>query len=190
MNKFNYDRLQNSSPSSFEEEQIHRQLYPTTKRGVLSKINIVLAAALVFSVAANGFLSRKIYLHGSISPLSRSPYGTFKSFRKLSLITVVAGLLNNLDVPFEWNTKFSGENYTEVNKLWYEDQQGDEGIIALDNSYAEEVGLPASQPFSWDAKTKSIYIVNGHHNLHCLVRISTSLEMLCKLPNLLTLLLA
>jgi hypothetical protein len=34
------------------------------------------------------------------------------------------------------------------------------------------LGLPESQPFPWDPKEKSIYITNGHHNLHCIVRAS------------------
>jgi hypothetical protein len=71
-----------------------------------------------------------------------------------------------------------------VNKLWYEDEQGDKGIIALDNVYAKEVGLPASQPFPWDAEHKSIYITNGHHNLHCLVRTLPLLSCALLAPNL------
>jgi hypothetical protein len=77
--------------------------------------------------------------------------------------------VNDLDVPFAWDTPFSYGDYADVNKLWYEDEQSDKGIISLDNDYAEALGLPESQPFAWDSKKKSIYITNGHHNLHCLV---------------------
>lgn len=40
----------------------------------------------------------------------------------------------------------------------------------MDNVWAKEAGLPDSQPFTWDHKTKNTYITTGHH-LHCLVRI-------------------
>jgi hypothetical protein len=57
--------------------------------------------------------------------------------------------------------------------LWYEDEEGDKGIIAMPNEEARGyLGLPESQPFPWDPKEKSIYITNGHHNLHCIVRAS------------------
>jgi hypothetical protein len=76
--------------------------------------------------------------------------------------------LNDHDKPYIWNTEFSGDNYTEVNKLWYEDKEADKGVIAIDKSFAEKFGLPPSQAFPWDEE-KKFYVTNGHHALHCLV---------------------
>ncbi|KAI1346048.1 hypothetical protein F5Y01DRAFT_322160 [Xylaria sp. FL0043] len=42
----------------------------------------------------------------------------------------------------------------------------DDGMIALPHSFAEQKGLPKSQPFPWD-RSKGIYLLNGHHSLHC-----------------------
>jgi hypothetical protein len=81
---------------------------------------------------------------------------------------VLAGLLNNLDVPFVWDNDRSNPNDTERNKVWYEDVESDEGIMSMDNDEAVSLGLQQSQAWPWDKK-KSIYITNGHHNMHCLV---------------------
>jgi hypothetical protein len=80
-----------------------------------------------------------------------------------------AGLLNNIDVPYVWDTDRSNPNDTERNKLWYDDEESSEGIMAMENEEAEMLGLQQSQPWPWDKK-KSIHITNGHHNMHCLVR--------------------
>ena len=50
----------------------------------------------------------------------------------------------------------------------WEDINIDAGNVALDKSYAEEMGLPKAQDFPWD-RSKGIYYINGYHNLHCLV---------------------
>lgn len=78
--------------------------------------------------------------------------------------------MNDVKVPYAWDTNRSNPNDTERNKLWYDDEEADQGIMAVDNDEAVAFGLPDSQPWSWDSKSKSIYITNGHHNLHCLVR--------------------
>jgi hypothetical protein len=43
------------------------------------------------------------------------------------------------------------------------------GIIALKNEEAATMNLPESQPWPWDSEQKSIYIINSHHILHCVV---------------------
>lgn len=45
----------------------------------------------------------------------------------------------------------------------------DNGSLALDYAYIEKMGLPRAQPFPWDG-TKGIYLLNGYHGMHCLVR--------------------
>ena len=61
----------------------------------------------------------------------------------------------------------SGDNDTEQNELW-EKTNYDAGNIALDDDYARGMGLPRAQRFPWDY-SKGIYLINGYHNLHCVV---------------------
>ncbi|KAI1165518.1 hypothetical protein F5B18DRAFT_609907 [Nemania serpens] len=51
----------------------------------------------------------------------------------------------------------------------------DDGMVALPHSFAKEKGLPESQPFPWDG-SKGIYLLNGHHSLHCAKAIYISLR--------------
>ncbi|KAI0398552.1 hypothetical protein F5Y17DRAFT_8323 [Xylariaceae sp. FL0594] len=51
----------------------------------------------------------------------------------------------------------------------------DDGMVALPHTYAKEKGLPESQPFPWD-RSKGIYLLNGHHSLHCAKAIYISLS--------------
>lgn len=47
------------------------------------------------------------------------------------------------------------------------------GMVAIDDKEANELGIPLSQRFPWD-ESKGIYLINGYHNLHCLVRLICS----------------
>lgn len=71
-----------------------------------------------------------------------------------------------------WNTDYSSETagVAEIDRLWDVNIPWESGIIALQNEEARAMGLPQSQPWPWDSKRKSIYIVNAHHMLHCVVR--------------------
>lgn len=68
-----------------------------------------------------------------------------------------------------WNTEYSGKNSTEVDRLWYETIPWESGILSIENAEAEALGLPESQRFPWDPNRKRLYIINAHHNLHCVV---------------------
>ena len=45
------------------------------------------------------------------------------------------------------------------------------GMVALDDKFVEQKGLPRSQRFPWDS-SKGIYIFHGYHSLHCVVSLS------------------
>lgn len=62
----------------------------------------------------------------------------------------------------------SADNETEQNELW-KNTNYDRGSIALDDDYAQGMGLPRAQRFPWDS-SKGIYLINAYHNLHCVVR--------------------
>ncbi len=70
-----------------------------------------------------------------------------------------------------WNTQYSdvAASESELNELWDVGIPWETGIIALDNEEARVMDLPESQPFPWDSRKKSLYIVNAHHILHCVV---------------------
>lgn len=86
---------------------------------------------------------------------------------KFTKVLEIAGLERNIPVPFAWITDYNSGNEKEVNKLW-ESMSIDKGIIAISIEEAAANNLPKSQPFPWD-QDKGIYLVNGFHNLHCLV---------------------
>lgn len=49
----------------------------------------------------------------------------------------------------------------------------DAGMIYISSEYADSMELLPSQSFPWDPNLK-IYLLNGYHNLHCLVRFADS----------------
>lgn len=62
---------------------------------------------------------------------------------------------------------YTDTNDTLRDQLWL-DINVDDGMIALPDDYVKEKGLPVSQRFPWD-DSKGIYLLQGHHNLHCAV---------------------
>ncbi len=56
---------------------------------------------------------------------------------------------------------------TLATKAW-EDLSGDPGVVALSDEWALEKGLPKALRFPWD-QSKGVYLLQGFHNLHCLV---------------------
>ena len=81
----------------------------------------------------------------------------------------VAGLEMDQVLEIPWMTKYGNTNLTEAAVIW-EDISFDAGMVALDHSWAEANGIPKAQDFPWD-KSKGLFVLNGYHSLHCLVRI-------------------
>jgi len=85
-----------------------------------------------------------------------------------------AGLLPaELTVPWRWSTEFSSDDILESSKRW-DTISFDAGVVALDDDFVKRKSLPASARFAWDA-SKSVYLVNAFHCLHCTKTIHTSL---------------
>ncbi|RYP73135.1 hypothetical protein DL771_003771 [Monosporascus sp. 5C6A] len=122
-----------------------------------------LAATLIASLclAASFFLGLK--LGGSKKSEAVSPYLKLRYTQSSQLW---------------WNTQYSDEEESgsELDKLWDASIPWESGIIALDNEEARVMDLPESQPFPWDGRRKSIYIVNAHHILHCVRNIYISIQ--------------
>lgn len=75
----------------------------------------------------------------------------------------------NQPIEYQRVTDFMGPDQTLANKLWDDvGIQVELGYVALDNSMIESKGLPRGMPFPWD-HSKSVYYLQGYHQLHCLV---------------------
>lgn len=115
---------------------------------------------------------RFLLSNSRLGPTCRSAYGTLfqNSVSLLQADLEVAELVNDVEIPWHWDSERSNPDDEARNKLWYEDEENDKGIMAMPNEEARaHFGLPEAQPFPWDPEGKSIYILNGHHNLHCIV---------------------
>jgi len=82
-------------------------------------------------------------------------------------ISPQANLERNAPVPFAKDTPYTNPNETLANKLW-DDINIDVGMVALPEEFVAAHGLPIAQRFPRD-RSKGIYLLNGHHNLHCIV---------------------
>ena len=71
-------------------------------------------------------------------------------------------------MEFMDDSPYASDNETLADELW-DALNIDHGVIALPDSYVENVNLPQSQRFPWD-RSQGIYLLNAYHNLHCLVR--------------------
>ncbi|KAG8156765.1 hypothetical protein KVR01_013370 [Diaporthe batatas] len=88
-----------------------------------------------------------------------------------------AGLLNDVPVQFKWNSEYSDVNNPQLDELWQFDGMFDYGMIALTDTEIDSMSLlPSEQSFPWDPENKSLYHLNGHHGLHCLRLIYTSIS--------------
>ncbi|KAF7858522.1 hypothetical protein EAF04_009122 [Stromatinia cepivora] len=56
----------------------------------------------------------------------------------------------------------------------WEFPMADTGVIALTDAFVAEKGLPSAQRWPWDS-SRGIYLLQGHHNLHCLKKLRTSI---------------
>ena len=65
-------------------------------------------------------------------------------------------------------TEYSSEDDNVSYPLWH-DINIDAGVVALPDDFVKAKGLVPAQRFPWD-ESKGIYVINGFHNLHCLVR--------------------
>ena len=65
------------------------------------------------------------------------------------------------------HNQYTQSNETLRNQSW-DAISIDDGIVALPDDYVAQEGLPVSQRLPWDT-SKGIYLINAHHNLHCVV---------------------
>lgn len=74
-----------------------------------------------------------------------------------------------MPVPFTRSSVYTDENRTVQDAAWDAPEFGIEtGLVALSDEYVRAKGLLPAQRWPWD-DSKGIYIINGFHNLHCVV---------------------
>jgi hypothetical protein len=74
-----------------------------------------------------------------------------------------------LSVPWVSKSAYFGEGTDEeIDQAW-DAISIDSGSIALSPAYTDKMGLPRAQEFPLD-RSKGIYLLNGYHSMHCLVR--------------------
>ena len=81
--------------------------------------------------------------------------------------SLYAGLERDVPTPYRLDTIFAHHNRSVADAAW-DSWVVDPGIVALPHEWVKAKMLPQSQHWPWD-KDKGIYLLNGFHNLHCLV---------------------
>jgi hypothetical protein len=142
-----------------------------------------IVSILIFSLATNIFLGSKIRLlscdgecssfYGMLGHLNHCTIEIFMLERVLIFPLLSAGLKRDIPIEIYPTTKYTGDNITEVRALW-EELSGDTGVVALSAVFVEEKRLKQAMRFPWDEE-KGVYLLQGFHNLHCLVCIPSSM---------------
>jgi hypothetical protein len=106
-------------------------------------------------------------------PTSRSTYGMLVPITggHIMLNSVLAGLVYDTAALLESHTPYTDHNDTLRDQMWL-DMDLDAGMVALDDDDTARWGLPEGQRFPWD-DSKSIYLLQAHHSLHCAVSAAT-----------------
>jgi hypothetical protein len=129
----------------------------------------VLLYALLISCAVNAFLT--VFILSKERPsLHNGP--TFGKCVQLvpdlleTLRTFLESSYPIIDAPVAVPSSFgSVENVTQTDAVWWS-LDTSRGFVALDKT---QPNLKLSETFPWD-ESKSIYLANAFHGLHCLVR--------------------
>lgn len=90
---------------------------------------------------------------------------------QIMLNSLLAGLLYDTAALLESHTPYTDHNDTLRDQMWL-DMDLDAGMVALDDADTARWGLPEGQRFPWD-NSKSIYLLQAHHSLHCAVSTAT-----------------
>ena len=86
---------------------------------------------------------------------------------------MAAGLKRNLATTFVLQSPYTSSNHTLQDATWNSPELlPDTGMVALNDAWSQSKGLPPAQRFPWD-HSKGLYLLNGFHNMHCLVSQTT-----------------
>ena len=79
-----------------------------------------------------------------------------------------AGLERDVPTPYRDDLIFNSPNRSLADAAW-ESWVVDPGIVALPHNWVKGRMLPQAQHWPWD-EDKGLYLLQGFHNMHCLVR--------------------
>jgi hypothetical protein len=188
--KIKYGRVPNDL-SDDSDESTPRFLHPPSKRPARAYTLIfALICSLVTSNAFTWFCTAKLWRSNDVQratdaqeivhvedslglATSRSTYGMLGPIPsdQMMLNSVLAGLAYDTAALLESHTPYTNHNDTLRDQMWL-DIDVDDGMVALDDADTARWGLPEGQRFPWD-KSKSIYLLQAHHSLHCAVSAAT-----------------
>lgn len=79
------------------------------------------------------------------------------------------GLQRNVPFTFSHDETYTNSNRSIADAAWNAPKLHSwVGLVALSKDYIESQKLLPAQRWPWD-ESRSLYILNGFHNLHCLV---------------------
>ena len=81
--------------------------------------------------------------------------------------SLYASLEREIPVPYRDRTMFNSPNRSISDAAW-DGWIVDPGIVALPNDWVKGKMLPQAQHWPWD-EDKGLYLLQGFHNIHCLV---------------------
>lgn len=82
--------------------------------------------------------------------------------------SAIAGLEWNVPVKMNYSSRYNSADRAVEDEAWDAWTVRPESLtVALDDSYAESMGLLHAQRWPWD-DTKGVYVLNSGHELHCL----------------------
>ncbi|SMR57584.1 unnamed protein product [Zymoseptoria tritici ST99CH_3D1] len=117
-------------------------------------------------------------LWSHLPPTTPDPTSTSNASNMFSPAPTIA-LVSELPthpVQFHWSTAYSSPDDSEADDLWNAIDTA-HGYIAVEHEWAREKGWMASMPVPGD-ETKALYVLEGYHQLHCLVSFPARLELL------------
>lgn len=82
--------------------------------------------------------------------------------------SIYAGLERDVPTPYRDDLIFNSPNRSLADAAW-ESWVVDPGIVALPHNWVKGKMLPQAQHWPWD-EDKGLYLLQGFHNMHCLVR--------------------
>lgn len=139
-------------------------------RPLLNAIFILETVLLILSIAGNGF-QYWFHHHGAsddgFSGISELDV-PIQILRIMLIWTCVAGVTAGIVRPFVTHTEWSSENSSRADDLWNA-LAPEVGMVVVDNGLSRQMDLYDTSTFPWD-HGKSIYMLEGFHSLHCLVR--------------------
>lgn len=80
---------------------------------------------------------------------------------------LAANLQRNQRITWTDDSDFASHNRTVWDQAW-DTLNPDTGFVAISDDFTKRTGLHESQRWPWDS-SKGLYLLQGHHNLHCLV---------------------